>query len=248
MHIDCKDSLLQCCSAWSCHVPCLALRRRMSKHGDSASLGSRTSPQLQLPGSRGVPHVVPVTGDVPAALLCQAQPSGAPPGSLCHTSIPPYQPSLQLRIFSPLILLSVHFGGCDKSCCHQGVPFHLQWEVVAVPSLPFQWVRNSIGFPWAPALGIALERALGRAPSPALGGCWCREFSPAAGTKAAQTADVDSKSLSFPLSGQAPGRIWFTTCLTCIYEQESSSHSLGTAAFVKNARGVFMSPITGCPH
>lgn len=120
-----------------------------------------------------------------------------------------------------------------------GVPSHLQWEVVAVPSLPFQWVRRSIRFPWAFALGRAL--------SPAWAGCWCREFSPAAGTKAAQTADVDSKSLSFPLPGQAPGRIWFTTRLTCIYEQEKSSHSLGITVFVKNVRGVFMSPITVFP-
>lgn len=188
----------------------------------------------RCPGYRDVPHVA-AAEDIPAGLPSQAHPSGVPPGSLdthlCHTSIPPYRPSGQEDLSSDPAL---------KSCCHQGVPFPLQWKVVAVPSLPFQWIRNSITSSWASALGRALS------PWEAHGSWWSREFSPAAGTKAAQAADVDSKLLSFPLSGQAPGRTWFTKHLMCIYQQEKSSLSLGITVFLKNV--TFMSPSAVSPH
>lgn len=136
---------LHCCSGWSCCLPCLALRRRTSKHRDCESLCSRTPSHLQLwemwrsSRYRDVPPVVPAIEDIPAGLPSQAHPSGAPPGSLgthlCHASIPPHRPPGQEDLSSDPAL---------ESCCHQGVPFPLQWDVVAVPSLPFQWEQHQI--------------------------------------------------------------------------------------------------------
>lgn len=90
------------------------------QHRDCVSLHSRTSPQLQL-----VPEMS-LTWFLTLKTFQQASPAKhilqelllAAWAHKCDTPAP-HHPNLQFRKVSPLILLSVHFGQCGKSCCHQ---------------------------------------------------------------------------------------------------------------------------------